>query len=48
MAGVLFDVVDVVGHGVVFVDMADAVEMHLLAAGAADNPVAVNHRCSRS
>ena len=42
VAGVLFDVVDIVGDAVVFVNMADAVEMHFLATGAAGDPVAVN------
>jgi hypothetical protein len=42
VAGVLFDVVDVVGDAVVLLDMADAVKMHLLAARTAGHPVAVD------
>jgi hypothetical protein len=41
-AGVLFNVVEIVGDAVVLVDMADAVEMHFLAAGAAGDAVTVD------
>ncbi len=39
----LFDVVDIGGDGIVFVDMADAVEAHLVMAARANDAVAVNH-----
>jgi hypothetical protein len=42
VAGVLFDVMEIVGDAVVLVNVANAVEMHFLAAGAAGHPVAVN------
>ena len=42
VAGVLFDVMEIVGDAVVLVNVANAVEMHFLAAGAAGDPVAVN------
>lgn len=42
MAGVLFDVMDIGRDGVVIVNMADAVKMHLVMAARADHAVAVN------
>jgi hypothetical protein len=43
MAGMLLDVMDIGGHRVVFVDMPDAVETHLVVAARADHAIAVNH-----
>jgi len=43
VAGSLFDVMNIGGDGVVFVDVADAVEAHLIVTARADHPIAVNH-----
>ena len=42
VAGVLFDVVDIVGDAVVLVNMADAVKMQLIVAARARDPVAMD------
>lgn len=43
MAGMLLDVMDIGGDAIVFVDVTDAVETHLVVAARADHAVAVNH-----
>ncbi len=43
VAGMLFDVMDIGGHRVVFVDVPDAVETHLVVAARADHAIAVDH-----
>ena len=42
MAGVLFDAMDISRDGVVVVDVADAVEAHLVMAARANHAIAVN------
>jgi len=43
MAGVLFDVMDIGGYRIVIVDVADAVEMHLVVAAWANHAITVDH-----